>query len=290
MSIVNQINPTSRIILVIGFVCWLLSPLSGYTGAETGNRQHNSDAECRSCHRDVYEAWKVSKHNTTAYDGEAFQAAWEGARRSTECLDCHTTGFNPDMGTMDSAGVGCAACHTALDNGEFDPNERDHARMSIPRRIDECATCHGNDHALSYTEWEASAHNGGIGVGCLMCHDAHDTGLVKEDTNDLCGSCHLQPVPVSSPHMEVTSGCTDCHPSPVSVENVHMSGADGAVADCVMCHMVPEYDQWGRYLSNTGHTLEVTLAACMSCHGNLHDQQPGASEAEARCLGQNCPR
>lgn len=290
MSITRPMKPMSQTLLAMGFVFCLLSLLSGYIDAGTGNRQSNSEYECRSCHKDTYEEWAVSKHNTSAFDGETFQAAWESTRRSTACLHCHTTGFDPTTDTIDTEGVGCAACHQPLDNGEFDPDEREHARLSIPRRIEECAVCHGNDHALTYTEWDASAHNGAIDVGCLVCHGAHDTSLVKEDTNDLCSSCHLQPVPENSPHMEVTSGCTDCHPSPVSVDNVHMSGDDGAVADCVTCHMTPEYDKWGRYMSNTGHSFEVTLTACMSCHGNLHDQQPGESEAEARCLGQNCPR
>ncbi len=280
----SQMNTASRISLVVGFVCLSLFLLRDHTAAGRGDRPNNSNEECRLCHRDIYEAWEVSMHNTTAYKGDKFQAVWESEGQSTDCLDCHATGFNPATGTVDTVGVGCAACHQPVDNGEFDPDERDHTQLSIPRRVEACATCHGNDHALSYTEWEMSAHNGGIEVGCLSCHGPHDTGLIRDDTIDLCGSCHFEPLPVNSIHMEIESGCSDCHPSPISVENVHMSGGDGAVADCVACHMVPEYDRWNRYLSNTGHTLEVTLTACVSCHGELHDLQPGASASEANGL------
>jgi len=283
----SQMNTASRILMVIGFVCCSLFLLRGYTAAGTGTHLYDSDHECRSCHTDVYDAWEVSAHNTSAYRGERFQAVWHSEHQSTDCLACHTTGFNPITGTVESADVGCAACHQPLDNGEYDPDERRHAQMSIPRRVEICATCHGNAHALSYSEWETSAHNGEMEVGCMSCHGPHDTGLIEDNIVDLCGSCHFQPVPVNSIHMDVDSGCENCHPAPVSVDNVHMSGDDGPVADCAACHMVPEYDERDRYLSNTGHTLEVTLTACVSCHGELHDLQASESELEANGPDQN---
>ena len=263
-----------RYFLVGGFVCCLLLLMSSGVATSQDRRLSDSPGDCLICHRATYRLWGDSAHNRTAFRDAAFQAVWEREQQSSECLVCHTTGADLDTGSVGFEGVGCLACHPPVGNGDYDSEVQKHERLSIPDRAEDCATCHGNDHAVTFLEWEASAHNSDMKVECANCHEPHSSALLVADSIELCGSCHFQPVPTNSIHMHTDSGCTDCHPSPISMENVHMQGGDERAADCVECHMVSELDQWGRYLSNAGHTMKVSLTACVNCHGELHILQP----------------
>nr|MBN1229000.1 hypothetical protein [Anaerolineae bacterium] len=235
-----------------------------------GETRPRSPRYCGRCHEEEYAHWRDSAHNLEAFQGERFQSVWDRQRRSSECLACHTTQLGEGDDAVTYNGVTCAACHVAVDD-TYDPDEREHVMMSIPKSSESCAGCHGGDHALTYLEWENSAHNGPREVGCLDCHDAHTGDTVQNDISALCGSCHMQPVPTVSAHMHINSGCTDCHPASVKTDNVHMGGSDPA--ECTDCHMVIEMEEWGRYLENAGHSMTVSLAACTNCHGSLHEMQ-----------------
>ena len=228
---------------------------------------------CRNCHEVEYEAWARSGHGL-AFEDEAFQASWERARQSEACLTCHSPSINAAPSAWEYEGVGCGACHRTIDDTRRAGDGYNyHGTMSTTNRADDCGTCHGEDHALTYREWEMSAHNGARTVDCSACHVAHTGGISAPTNMELCGGCHLQEVPTTNPHMHQEGGCTDCHPAPVNMDNVHMHG-DEPIADCTACHMVTEPDRYGRYLSNAGHSMEVELAACFICHGELHDLQP----------------
>jgi predicted CXXCH cytochrome family protein len=267
-----------RYFLIGIFVSFLLSLMNNGIAMSQDDGLSNAPGDCLICHRDSYRQWGESAHNRSAFRDSAFQAVWERERQSSDCLLCHTTGSDPDSGTMGFEGVGCIACHPPIGNGDYNSEVREHQRLQIPDRAEDCAGCHGNDHALTYLEWEESAHSEEIIVDCLACHDAHSGDLIVDDTIELCGSCHFQPVPTNTNHMGVDSGCTDCHPEPVDMDNVHLDDGDEPVATCVECHMVTEADRWGRYLDNAGHTLDVELTACMNCHGELHIMQPRGSD------------
>ncbi|MBN1966259.1 MAG: cytochrome c3 family protein [Anaerolineae bacterium] len=265
---------TSRLLLLA--LCTMLlgaGLLWSSSATVSGSPGETSPRTCRRCHEAEYELWAESAHNTTAYAGEAFQTAWERSRQPDSCLTCHSSGYDPATGEMSYPGVDCTACHSEVES-EYDPEVRDHGLRSIPENSSDCENCHGMDHALTYVEWAASSHNGQREVGCYECHVAHSGDLVADDVTTLCGACHLQPEPTSNPHMHVDSGCRSCHPAPVDTDNVHMhGGAEDAIADCNTCHMAQEWDSWGRYLSNTGHSMQVSLAACQSCHGMIHELQ-----------------
>lgn len=259
-------------LLLIGLV--LLALGSGLI-ARSESRAAAQPRECRGCHTEAYRLWARSAHNRAAYRGAAFQAAWQLAKEAPQCLACHTTGFEVDGGDFDYPGVACAACHTPVTE-EYDPAERDHPRMSSPRRPEDCAACHGADHALTYVEWQASKHNGLRQIACRDCHEPHSGDLPVDNLTAFCEGCHRQPVPVTSPYMHHESGCTDCHPAPISTDNVHMQDSPEAAIDCAACHFVAEPDSQGRFLTSGGHSLEVPLAACVNCHGALHTMQPHA--------------
>ncbi len=236
---------------------------------------------CGRCHEEAYAEWIDSGHNLQAFHSEQFQAVWERQRQSVDCLTCHATLYDAgDEVTVTYEGVTCQACHKLIGT-DYDPDVRDHATMSIPETTQYCAECHGNDHAVTFGEWQTSAHNGAREVNCMACHDSHTGGLMQADLTALCGSCHMQPVPEVSAHMHVDSGCTDCHPAPINMDNVHLGG-EAPVADCVDCHMPVIMEQYGRYPASTGHAFTVSLAACGSCHGGLHTPLDPTSQAVAQ--------
>jgi predicted CXXCH cytochrome family protein len=232
--------------------------------------------ECRDCHIDEYRAWVGSGHGM-ALENEEFQRVWTREREDPLCMSCHSPGLEADTRKLRYEGVGCGECHYTVDSTHrYDGDERYHGRMNVSNTPADCARCHGNDHALSFVEWEISAHNGPRTVDCLSCHATHSGGLLTETSQELCASCHMQEVPTTNPHMHVDGNCTDCHPAPVNTNNVHMHESFEVVANCVDCHMTTELDRWGRYHINTGHTYDVSLNACTSCHGSLHELLPDA--------------
>lgn len=228
---------------------------------------------CRSCHGDIYESWRESQH-ALGFATDEFQRVWTRQRESPECLTCHSPFVEAPARSQSFLGVGCGSCHRTLDTERRKGDGFDyHGAMSTLRNPADCAACHGADHALTYTEWDSSAHNGMRTVDCFACHQPHSGSLTAPTALDLCASCHLQETPTANPHMHVDSGCTDCHPAPVHTDNIHMRGPE-AEADCADCHMVTQPDRYGNFLANAGHTMAVPLAACTNCHGSLHDLLP----------------
>lgn len=268
---------TSRI---SAFCCTLVVLLVGLTGLLLSSAaliaQDNPEpdyvnrppSQCSNCHIDVYYTWWESGHAQTVASAQ-FQEVWDRARNNPDCMTCHSPNMTPETG-MGFDGVGCGACHFTID-----PTRRRadrytyHGTMGTRSDPEDCATCHGADHALTYIEWETSAHNGPRTVDCASCHLPHSGGLTQASGQALCGSCHLQEVPTTNPHMHVEGGCADCHPTPVNTDNVHMHEAEAGV-DCITCHVVTEYDEYGRYLQWSGHTMQVTLTSCLNCHG-IHE-------------------
>lgn len=267
---------TIGLLLIAGLIGGLLALLDySAASAQTAPEDYvnRPPRQCRRCHADEYRDWLNSDHALT-YESEAFQTAWERSRQKPECLSCHSPAYDPASEDMIYEGVGCAACHHTLDTKRRQGDGMTyHGELSLGEAETVCATCHGADHALTYIEWQSSPHNGARAVTCLDCHTAHDGALTAATSLELCGGCHLQEVPTSNPHMHVDGNCTDCHPAPVNTNNVHLHGGE---TDCTACHMTTELDQYGRYLMNAGHTMQVSLAACTSCHGKLHDLSASA--------------
>ncbi len=271
-------GPYSRIAIIAGvFAILILLGMTGPVHAQDGTRPR-SPRYCGRCHEEAYAHWAESAHNLEAFQGERFQSVWARQREAPECLACHTTQLGEGDETVTYNAVTCGACHKPAGE-DYDPAERDHVTMSIPENSRSCAGCHGEGHALTFTEWASSPHNAAREVGCFDCHDAHTGGLTHATLKDLCDSCHNQPVPTTSAHMFIESGCTDCHPAPIKTDNIHMGGAE-PVAECTACHMVTQMEEWGRWLDSAGHSMTVPLAACVNCHGELHMLGSTAAQAE----------
>jgi len=198
--------------------------------------QSSGNNDCQECHTIVTQHWQESAHATAVSD-PVFQEAWHAQGENSDCMACHTTGYNAARGTWEADGVTCEVCHT-ITYGE-------HPDAIMPTDISSrlCGQCHLETH----TEWESSSH-GQEDLPCIRCHNAHTTQIRKSDTQELCQTCHNREVHFFSETVHAQEGliCTDCH---IQVDESNMGEGHGA----------------------STHTFVVNIETCESCHENdLH--------------------
>jgi predicted CXXCH cytochrome family protein len=140
-------------------------------------------------------------------------------------------------------------------------------------------------------------------VGCVACHKLESEGehpelpMTVEKTLETCGNCHIQHYEDlrASKHGEVGLNCNDCHnphsqklmtvgENTTACVNCHKERAEDVThsthaaegLDCKSCHVSSE----------TGHTFEVSMSTCNSCHDDIHSAnmltsaEPPAQPAE----------
>ena len=90
----------------------------GYAGPEA----------CGTCHTELFETWSTTRH-AQAFSSPIFQRDWQAEGSNFTCLECHTTGYNPDNGSYSHEGVTCESCH-----GSFQPG---HPQTLMPITPDE---------------------------------------------------------------------------------------------------------------------------------------------------------
>lgn len=125
---------------------------------------------CADCHKDIYEAWKRSRHSL-AWVSEGYVKASENHTKE-KCLNCHipTTVFpgekpQPRLDHRDD-GVYCVPCHVkdGAMHGPYDilapphPTKQDEAY----RTARFCSSC----HEKTYKQWQAT----GSQKTCQSCH------------------------------------------------------------------------------------------------------------------------
>ena len=185
---------------------------------ETAARQ---GLDCSACHAEFYDAWELGAHGNAATN-PTFMDAWQARGEASECMACHTTGYDPATGIWVDAGVTCVACHAPVAEGH--PEEP----MPIAREAETCGTC----HTQAYFEWNASQH-GKIDLACATCHDPHAASLKAADVSSQCSACHRNTVSTYAHSEHYTQGqtCADCHLAPTgearSAELLDISGSRG---------------------------------------------------------------
>jgi predicted CXXCH cytochrome family protein len=199
-----------------------------------------TDPDCASCHAAFVEAWGNSLHGHATTDA-AFNESWLEQGQPPECLECHTTGYDPETGTYKAEGITCEACHS--------PYTAEHplAPMPMDRSAELCGKCHTETHF----EWQVSMHRE-EGVDCVACHDPHKTGLKMESQQMLCSSCHRSRASnyAHTAHSKQGLSCTDCHLSQITESPIEGH-------------------------SKQDHSFFVSLETCNTCHSfQMHD--PGA--------------
>jgi predicted CXXCH cytochrome family protein len=195
----------------------------GFSGSET----------CKSCHENIHSAWKDTFH-ANAFSSPIFQRDWSELGSDTRCLECHTTGFDPQTGNYSEEGVTCESCHGPLQPGH--PAQL----MPIQPNADLCAKC----HKTTTDEWRASKHSQ-VGIQCQDCHNPHTQTRKAETVTALCTNCHKErgDTFTHSTHANAGLECSNCHmySAPREADPI-----DGLVA--------------------TGHTFSVGSDACIGCH------------------------
>lgn len=191
---------------------------------------------CPACHEFFQQAWETSAHGRSTTD-PTFTTAWEVQGKPSQCLTCHTTGFNPDNNTWIADGITCQACH--------DTNSANHPMepMAADRSSKMCGTC----HTETYFEWQASAHRQ-AGVDCIACHDPHSTTLKAKDSADQCASCHRDRAAnfAASQHSKQGLDCADCHlaqlPDPTEGHARRDHSFMVRLTTCNTCHSYQMHD------------------------------------------------
>jgi len=208
-------------------------------------------------------AWVLGKgRNRQAYLDANFQVlpgTWDvkgkmwlpatAADGATQCIACHTTGFDPATKKFLAEGVQCESCHGPgsdhMGNSgkkEFivNPNNLDKQKQAM-----DCGQCHsagkdptgkfahpvgfrpGDDltkffvdakptapgNNQQYSEYVTSKH-AQVGINCETCHDPHTAasgkGQLKKPVNELCLGCHAGKVTDMKTHAPQAAADATC--------------------------------------------------------------------------------
>lgn len=223
--------------LALGAALSLSAPADAAILPASTNQQANGayagSQACSKCHPQLHTDWVTTRH-AQAFSSPIFQRDWTEHSSQSSCLECHTTGFDPQTTTYAEEGVACEACH-----GAFQPNHPAE-NMSVTPNADLCARCHKN----TTDEWRASPHSQ-AGIQCESCHNPHSQTPMADSVTALCSNCHKE------------KGSAFTH-------GTHAN----ANLECSNCHMytAPRTSSPIGGLVSTGHTFMVGSEACIGCH------------------------
>lgn len=199
------------------------------TAAES---EYRGSTACATCHTQEYEAWVGTEH-ALASSKESFRVTWFNRGEDRSCLQCHTTGYDPQSSEAALEGVSCEECH-----GAYSPAHP----PSVMVLTEEARAC-GECHWTTYNEWQVSVH-AQQSVTCTGCHAVHSQSHTMPDGRLPCASCHAERYEdfAHATHAEVGADCETCH--------MHTPPGQSMIEGRV----------------STGHTFTVSADACASCH------------------------
>jgi hypothetical protein len=131
---------------------------------------------CQMCHADNYDEWDGTPHSN-AFTDEAFQSEWQSQGSPSECLECHTTGYDSASGEYAFEGVTCESCHGAG------------LTMAIDTSSELCGSCHTGEYGKDkFAQFQEGIHSNS-GVKCIDCH-MHEDNHRFEVESKACATCH----------------------------------------------------------------------------------------------------
>jgi hypothetical protein len=131
---------------------------------------------CQMCHADNYDEWDGTPHSN-AFTDEAFQTEWQAQGSPSECLECHTTGYDSASGEYAFEGVTCESCHGAG------------LEMAIDTSSELCGSCHTGEYGKEkFALFQEGIHSNS-GVKCIDCH-MHEDNHRFEVESKACATCH----------------------------------------------------------------------------------------------------
>jgi hypothetical protein len=221
-----------RFLMGLGCALVLASATAVITQAQTEEPQIRG-GDCQDCHEPITALWEGSTHSQASAES-VFLSAWREAGSPTECLACHTTGFDFDSGTYETEGVSCQVCHPSA------PDEHPQKIMFTDTSSKLCGRCHVD----TFNQLTDSVH-GQEGMDCIRCHNPHDNGLRAGGVENTCYACHREETHFYSFTGHGMEGllCTDCH----------LQLAEGTMGE-----------GHGRRL----HTFTVGQETCTECHSD----------------------
>jgi predicted CXXCH cytochrome family protein len=193
--------------------------------------------QCAECHADEYRQWQLSPHANASLS-DTFAQVYAESGRPSYCMRCHASGYDAQTEEYVFEGVVCSNCHFDTGNTPHPPGP-----IEVADDAQICGRCHSGEHAPTYDEWLVSAHNAAQ-IDCVDCHTPHNNGLILNDVNATCGSCHENAL----------------------VDEIHM----GAEMTCVECHMSRRTAPNGVQVIQTGHSMSIDPGICADCHGQIH--------------------
>ena len=228
----------------------------------------NTQAECRSCHMDEFQATKAPDHvaggfstecqvchSTTLWSRARFDHARSGfpltgAHRTTACESCHVGGRY--SGTPRD----CFSCHA----DDYDRAQPPHASSGFAAAA--CASCH------STTNWS----------GASFDHSRTSFPLTGAHRAAACMSCHADGVFDGKP-----TDCASCHMGNYNSATPDHAAAGFAASACASCHNTTTwagatFDHDGKYfrIYRGGHAGR--WGSCSDCH------QVASNYASFTCL------
>jgi predicted CXXCH cytochrome family protein len=251
--------------LLIGLACGLTLALFTImvTQAQTEVVDPLPD-DCVECHEEIVVSAEASQHGQALAD-PAFQEAWEAKGKPSECLVCHTTGYDEMTHTWEEDGIGCATCH------EMGPNSAHHPEQVMPvdRSSEACGACHVDTHE----DWAISEH-GQEELACVRCHNPHTADLKKESVQEVCIDCHNEEAYffAYTGHSQEGMLCTDCHlqVSGTEMGNGHAKRVHTFAVDLNTCNSCHEQEM---HSTNQDVVFEATMASPMG--NNMADGENG---------------
>ncbi len=208
--------------------------------------------DCEMCHNST--AW-----NQAAFDHSQTNFPLTGAHVSTNCSECHSTGFT---GTTSM----CFDCHTEDFQNSTNPN---HQSLGLSNQCDECHSTESGWNPANFPNHNSyfaliGAH-AQISNDCQSCHNGNYNNTPIE-----CFGCHEQDFNLTNNPDHAAAGfpqeCESCHsesawiPSTFDHDGQYFpifSGRhQGEWNNCIECHTIPS---------------NFSVFSCIDCHE--HNQQ-----------------
>lgn len=225
-----------------------------------------SSEACLGCHPDGRE--------DGAFNHGISNFPLTGAHTSTDCADCHVSGFTQ------APSVSCSSCHAAVVNQVTNPN---HQAAGF---TGECTECHTTDiwkpanfdhtatgFALTGAHLNKdcnSCHASGyasLQQTCITCHQSDFNASVNPNHqsagfNQQCENCHTSSVwkPANYDHTTTGFALTGAHANK-DCNSCHSTGYATTSSNCVNCH-----EQEYTATTNPNHAAASFPQQCETCH------------------------
>ena len=216
------------------------------------------------------QAYLDAKYQVLPATWDVKSKAWKPAKvvdGATQCIGCHTTGYNATTKVAIQNGVGCEACHGPGGEHVGSPKTISVVKPGALKPEQSamlCGQCHsvgkdptekcafpigyrpGDDlvkffvdgkpktagRNQQYSDYITSKHST-AGVTCVTCHDPHNELLNPDETNKDPNKIGKYPNQLRKPVNEL---CLGCHVEKIKDLATHAPSAP-ADATCATCHM-----------------------------------------------------